>query len=112
MTRTPYANSHLADLAEFRHKFLLNRLLMVLVRHASGSAAAERSLQTLAQEFGPDGLNLPAPYYHDWQVALMAAVRATDRQLTPALEMEWRQVMADACRHFVGVVASLPSNAS
>jgi len=82
--------------------------LMVLVRHTASAASAERSLATLAQEFGPSGLNLPAPSYHDWQVALLAAVRESDPQLTPALEMEWRTVMADACRHFVGVVASLP----
>ncbi|MBI5136241.1 MAG: hypothetical protein HZA24_02770 [Nitrospirae bacterium] len=104
MLRGANVRVRFAGVDVFKAKYLFNRLLMALVRRASGVPGTETVIGGLAGEFGPRGLNLPEAFFLDWQEALLAAVRATDRQLTPELEREWRQVTGAELGHFVATI--------
>jgi hypothetical protein len=108
LTRAPQLNDWVADTDTFRHRFLLGRLVQVMVRHAAGIPGAEKSMGELAREFGPAGLNLPEVYYRGWVAAVMATVREVDPLLTPQLEVEWQQVMTAECGHFLAAVGDIP----
>lgn len=106
MLRNAEARDRFARTDAFKTKYLFNRLLMVLVRRASGVPGTEAAMAGLATELGPRGLGLPDQFYADWKEALLAVVRATDRLLTPDLELEWRKVIGAELGYFVTTLRS------
>ncbi len=106
LSRNAYIRQRFAQEDAFLHKFMLKRLLLALVRNASNVSGSDRALDTLADDHGPAGLNLPTSYYESWLEALLLTVREVDRELSPAVDAEWREVMSVQVARFAAAVRS------
>lgn len=77
-----------------KQKQLLRQGVSMLLMLEDNSTSARMAVDKIAKTHGPKGqINVPHRLYPFWINSLVATIKESDPQFTPALEREWRTAL-------------------
>ena len=102
-----FLNSHpsfprLFENTDFKkQKALLQTTINYLLMYAEGSKFASTQLEKVAVIHDEEHVNIKPAYYKYWTESLMQVVKEHDKDFSPELEQQWRQVVDPGIQLFI-----------
>lgn len=82
-----------------RQNELLSQSINMAILFPQNNVIAKNAIARIRQSHNHEHLNINPNLYPLWLDSLIAAVKETDPEFTPALEKQWREILEPAINH-------------